>query len=1183
MSTKKSQIQNYKYKSNTVSKKYSVPKKFYEDKNIVVPGRLSNYNSSNTFEADLEKGHHYFYKYIYQDEADDSNNVYFDSNLKKYRNRSIGRNQAGDPLSQTYNYIGAKKNKNFTINRSTFVANRNIEITLNENEFTSPLNQIKRENCSNNLVGKDNNLNYDKSLKDPNKRADFIKQLKKEKEELLGKSSNSNAERGDNNLYEERRNIEQYRNKKKFENFNSNTYSAMDTNNQIKKNGNIENIKSNQINKNHNRQNIKQKSINKEDENVTSQNPNQQKFKINTQMRNEKQNVVKQNQISQYKEDLDNMKQNQMSQSQNQQKISKDLQIGNIKQKQISQNQNQNQKNMVKNTPLKNEQENQMSQSQKKQNKNNNTPIQNIDYSNQINQKQQKINLKAPMENSKANLENDQKKQMSHSKNQQNINKITPKKNAELNKISQSQNQQNINAKPFMKNERQNLRNIKQNQMSQSPQMQNIYQENKMDNVEPNQISRNQENFNAKIPPKNIKQEPISQYETKEEINQKRQIKNRQRKLENINQYPKLLTQQNTPPKLLDNNEFHEKRLSPQNDFHNHINKINMNNNKMKELNVSVVKRHEEKTLLLVPGQTIEPKNIIENFTNPVEEIIINHDGTTTSLIKQTKIITTTQNVPIDENIVKSIEGAPELPMIKQYITHEYQTITTLKENTKNKKGFAGRNNILNSDLRNKGYPGKYHQKGFNQYESEGYHDQIGQRGYNQYGNKGMYATQNRGNLGNNNYYNYGNEGGIYGNQNNRNKGHLGYNNYGNKGMHGAQNKGNIRNNNYEDEGGMYGNQYNRNKGDLGYNKYGKARGMNGPENKGNLRYGNERAMYGDPEKGNLDYNKNDKCVKEGLYEDQKNRNLKAYGNEENKKDGQCGDQNEKVHLENENDGKTDNNLQGNQKDEKGQEENNKDGINKNKQTDFSSDIFPKEIKNEEEAEALIDEINKKGENITPEEKQKRIKCIEGIFNKISKEGKNPEQYLEKLSKMLMNMNEKDRKEILSKLKKDFPNNADLYNKLLKMLQKQTPRKSPKKGKGKLDHNNSLGNSGRENEFLAKSGLYDNEHYGYKKEYSGLKERMSYGLRNNYSENIEVKEINPLKFDGLFLEITKYNNENREKNPFEGPSPYSKFYQERRLTIKRKINNMGAEGITLDNEEGNKEFKLEDENEKNKV
>ena len=284
--------------------------------------------------------------------------------------------------------------------------------------------------------------------------------------------------------------------------------------------------------------------------------------------------------------------------------------------------------------------------------------------------------------------------------------------------------------------------------------------------------------------------------------------------------------------------------------------------------------------------------------------------------------------------------------------------------------------------------------------------------------------------------------------------------------------------------------------------------------------------------------------------------------------------------MENENNGKIDNNLKGNQKDGKSQEEFNKDEENKNKQNDFNSELFPKETKNEEEAEALIDEINKKGEKLTPEEKQKRIKCIEEIFNKISKEGKNPEQYLEKLSKMLMNMNEKDRKEILSKLKKDFPNNGDLYNKLLKTVQMQTPKKSPKKGKGKLDQNNSLGNSGKKNEFLAKSGLNDNENYGYKKKYSGLKERMSYGIRNYYSENIEVKEINPLKFDGLFLEITKYNNENREKNPFEGPSPYSKFYQERRLTIKRKIINMGAEGIKFDIEEGNKEFKLEEENEK---
>ena len=59
-------------------------------------------------------------------------------------------------------------------------------------------------------------------------------------------------------------------------------------------------------------------------------------------------------------------------------------------------------------------------------------------------------------------------------------------------------------------------------------------------------------------------------------------------------------------------------------------------------------------------------------------------------------------------------------------------------------------------------------------------------------------------------------------------------------------------------------------------------------------------------------------------------------------------------------------------------------------------------------------------------------------------------------------------------------------------------------------------------------------------------------------EEVEIKKINPLKFDGLFLEISHYNNEKREKNPFDGPSPYDKFYKERSLKIKNKIINMNS-------------------------
>ena len=57
-------------------------------------------------------------------------------------------------------------------------------------------------------------------------------------------------------------------------------------------------------------------------------------------------------------------------------------------------------------------------------------------------------------------------------------------------------------------------------------------------------------------------------------------------------------------------------------------------------------------------------------------------------------------------------------------------------------------------------------------------------------------------------------------------------------------------------------------------------------------------------------------------------------------------------------------------------------------------------------------------------------------------------------------------------------------------------------------------------------------------------------------DNAEVKEINHLKFDGLFLDMSKYDNEKKEKNPFEGPSPYIELYKEVRDKIMLKISGL---------------------------
>jgi hypothetical protein len=57
-------------------------------------------------------------------------------------------------------------------------------------------------------------------------------------------------------------------------------------------------------------------------------------------------------------------------------------------------------------------------------------------------------------------------------------------------------------------------------------------------------------------------------------------------------------------------------------------------------------------------------------------------------------------------------------------------------------------------------------------------------------------------------------------------------------------------------------------------------------------------------------------------------------------------------------------------------------------------------------------------ENISQEEKEKIIK---NMLDSISK-GKNTEEDIEKLSKLLANMNEKERKELLKKLFKESKN-----------------------------------------------------------------------------------------------------------------------------------------------------------------
>ena len=123
-----------------------------------------------------------------------------------------------------------------------------------------------------------------------------------------------------------------------------------------------------------------------------------------------------------------------------------------------------------------------------------------------------------------------------------------------------------------------------------------------------------------------------------------------------------------------------------------------------------IIQRKEEKTIVILPGQTIEPKSVIETFEKPIIEVIQNEDGTSQSVFKQTKIITTMENIPIS-NTNASKNGEEDLQLIKQIITNEYKTVSSVKDKLEksgnktkeenkeiNKENINDKNNGINGD-----------------------------------------------------------------------------------------------------------------------------------------------------------------------------------------------------------------------------------------------------------------------------------------------------------------------------------------------------------------------------------------------------------------------------------------------------------------------------------------------------
>ena len=1042
-----------KHQSKAVYIRSSVPIKFQTARTAhVKPGRFSNYDKLSKFGSNSNREEsfaYYLYTYVFQDHPDDSNTVFYDSNLQKYRTRSSVRTHSNKDVNKTYNnissYKASKKDSYYSASSSVMAK----ESAFSSNRPINTLNVKRKENAENRYANKGlytNNMNV---KKDNQEREEIFRQLEKEKDELLGSSNYSNYRR-----IEQEQNI----------------------------NVNEENIDYNQFQ--NNKLNI-------------NQNINATNKSLKESVKNENQKVI-------------GLRDDNFEQNQNQ-----NLNIQNIGKSPFKKEEQQLESSSKKNLTSSSQQNKQKSSKKKESQK--------LDSSKQPDQT-------SPFQQNSQNIQKSPTKKESQKLDNSKLNVISPLLQDNLNTQKSPTKKINISS------------NKKSNKKVKSPNK--LIQSKKSPSKDANK--RIEDFQNNSIPP----------CQNNEDINiNKNNFENEKQNL-GISQENKLSKFSNQPiPQSLQNNPYQGEMT--------HQNKENMNyNEELNRLsNISVVKKHEEKTILLVPGQTLEPTNKSETLENPIEEIIQNPDGTTTSVIKQTKIITTTENVPIEDHKIKSIEGAPELPMIKQYITYEYKTVTAIKEDNKEGQQLDEQNKLRNFNIGNKGSPRQYIQQGLDQYGNQVYdqygdeqygNEGYGQQGYDQYGNEG-YDQQG--------YCQYGNGGyeqqGISQNAKYPNAPQ----GYGQQGLSQSGKKINVPQG-YDQQGlSQSGKKANA---PQGYNQYGNK----GSGNKGNIKQG-----YDQYEKEGNNQTEFNQIGKKGIKENK---------NEGNRLTGMPGD-NKKNIKNNLNDNLKDKNSQkernikgkvgpyGNQYD---REQHNNKKLKKNKQRNFSPDVLPKEFKTEEEIENFLDEINQKGEKATPEEKQKRLKCFVDIFNNISKGGINSEENLQKLSALLGNLNEKDKNEILSKLEKDFPKNVDLFKKLDNLVKKVKSDKNQFKGKGEQGELKLFGSEKKEikskkNEFLMKSGYGES---GYGKGIS--KEGMGSNSKDLVSsEIIEVKNVNPLKFDGLFLEISEYNNELKEKNPFEGPSPYTKFYKERKVKIKRKIINMGT------GEDGNEEIKIEDEKE----
>ena len=96
------------------------------------------------------------YDYEFQDDMPDTNTIFWDINLQKFRTRSTGKNQDGTSLSRSFNnysnFNTERKSQNYSANRSINTGGRRQIMLPNLNNTNNGKRELRKDFASNSKI-----------------------------------------------------------------------------------------------------------------------------------------------------------------------------------------------------------------------------------------------------------------------------------------------------------------------------------------------------------------------------------------------------------------------------------------------------------------------------------------------------------------------------------------------------------------------------------------------------------------------------------------------------------------------------------------------------------------------------------------------------------------------------------------------------------------------------------------------------------------------------------------------------------------------------------------------------------------------------------------------------------------------------------------------------------------------